>query len=295
MWHGTPQQFYELYSVTAKHLKKCFGDSIMVGGYATCGFRYIFTEPEKYGVNCEKVIDSCYNSDRSKNFIRFFEGFMAYIKKENAPLEFFSWHSYLTTERTLMVAEYVERRLEELGYGNVETHLNEWNNTVEDRGEPAVVTEKAEKECGTSIAASKIAAMMCGVQKTKTAMLCYYDASIKPGYYSGLFDAQKRTPLCSYYPFIMFNELFKLKNQVEMTEDNNGIYSLAATDGDKKAILIANISESDVNIESNFDENMNVYLLYDNNFIVKTDLSSKSFNIKSYTTLLITSYDLEKK
>ena len=34
MWTGTPQQYYELYDVTAKHLKACFGDKIKIGGYA---------------------------------------------------------------------------------------------------------------------------------------------------------------------------------------------------------------------------------------------------------------------
>lgn len=28
MWKGTPEEYYRLYSVAAKHLKKCFGDSI---------------------------------------------------------------------------------------------------------------------------------------------------------------------------------------------------------------------------------------------------------------------------
>lgn len=37
MWHGTAQEYYELYEVTAKYLKKRFGDRIKVGGYASCG------------------------------------------------------------------------------------------------------------------------------------------------------------------------------------------------------------------------------------------------------------------
>ena len=34
MWTGTKEQFYELYAITAKHLKDCFGNKIKVGGYS---------------------------------------------------------------------------------------------------------------------------------------------------------------------------------------------------------------------------------------------------------------------
>ena len=34
MWTGTPEQYYALYETTAKHLKKCFGDTIKIGGPA---------------------------------------------------------------------------------------------------------------------------------------------------------------------------------------------------------------------------------------------------------------------
>ena len=41
MWQGTPEEYFRLYDITARHLKKCFGDTIKVGGYAAtnnCGF-----------------------------------------------------------------------------------------------------------------------------------------------------------------------------------------------------------------------------------------------------------------
>ena len=36
MWRGTYSEFYEMYSVTAKHLKECF-PHLMIGGYACVG------------------------------------------------------------------------------------------------------------------------------------------------------------------------------------------------------------------------------------------------------------------
>lgn len=38
LWKGTPEQYFELYKTTSLHLRKCFGDSIKIGGYGSCGF-----------------------------------------------------------------------------------------------------------------------------------------------------------------------------------------------------------------------------------------------------------------
>jgi len=50
MWTGTAEQFYELYDVTAKHLKKCFGDTIKIGGYGASGMYlkqgFVATDPD---------------------------------------------------------------------------------------------------------------------------------------------------------------------------------------------------------------------------------------------------------
>ena len=56
IWTGTAEQFYELYYVTAKHLKSCFGDSIKIGGYGASGLYGIYYHPpEKYGGDVPKI------------------------------------------------------------------------------------------------------------------------------------------------------------------------------------------------------------------------------------------------
>ncbi|MBP3705118.1 MAG: hypothetical protein J6I98_06250, partial [Clostridia bacterium] len=159
MWVGTDEQYYELYCVTAKHLKACFGDMIKVGGYASCGAYAIFNEPEKYGVPAE--LKEVY-SERYVRFLRFMDGFLDCVKKENAPLDFFSWHSYGDVTRTLWMEKYTEHVLCERGF-TPEIHMNEWNNacTVEKRG--------------TAYAAAQGTAMLLAMQNTKIDMLCYYD------------------------------------------------------------------------------------------------------------------------
>ncbi|MBQ1256757.1 MAG: hypothetical protein IIX93_05745 [Clostridia bacterium] len=86
-WRGTNAEYYNLYAVTAKHLKRCF-PHIKVGGYASCGC---------YGIDTA--------TDRDRGGRDFFWGFLDHLKKAEAPLDFFSWpeknaHSASTAART---------------------------------------------------------------------------------------------------------------------------------------------------------------------------------------------------
>ena len=288
MWHGTPQEFYELYTVAAKHLKSVFGDKIKVGGYATCGFRHIFSDPEKFGIKFEKSDDKVYAGDRSANFLRFFEGFFTYIKEKNAPIDFFSWHSYLTVEKTVAAAEYLDRRLNELGYGGIETQLNEWNNVCEDRSDPLMIQESARKENGTGLAAAKTAAMMCAMQKTKTELLCYYDARIGVSSYAGMFNPLTMKPFPLYYAFAAFNELYRLGNEVECSYNStDGFFALAAEGNGKKAVMLANTSGHDFETVTDLPEGMSVYIVDDTKMLEKTDLSPGKFVFPKDSIILI--------
>ena len=286
MWHGTPEQFYELYSVAASHLKAVFGDEIKIGGYATCGFRHILSDPERFGIDCERSDDTCYSSERSANFLRFFEGFFAYIKKSGAPLDFFSWHSYLSTEHTAIVAGYVERRLAELGYAGIETQMNEWNNSCQDRGNPLEMSEHMIREWGTGLAAAKAAAMMCAMQKTSTKILCYYDARLDVSYYGGMFNPLTRKPFPLYYSFLAFNALYQLGGEVASSKDGDGIYSLGAEKGDRRAALIVNESESDTLISTNLDPSMRAYIIDDTRELAEIAFDPKSIALPAGSAIL---------
>ena len=79
MWTGTAEQFYELYDVTAKHLKACFGNTIKVGGYGASGLYGLYYHPEKYGLDIPKrEPDDRYEKDTYR--VTFFLGFLDYIK-----------------------------------------------------------------------------------------------------------------------------------------------------------------------------------------------------------------------
>ncbi len=293
MWHGTPEQFFELYTVTAKHLKKVFGDTIRVGGFATCGFRHIFTKPEKFGVTAEFSDDPSYASERAQNFMRWFEMFFAHIKKENAPIDFFSWHSYLTTERTVICANYVDKRLAELGYAGLPTQCNEWNNVTEDRCDHAIAYKIAVRLRGTPMASAMTLGMMCAMQtNTNTEIMCYYDARCAVSSYAAMFDPMTEKPFKLYYAFPAFNELYRLGTEVAFEGGARHVYSLAATDGEKRAVLVVNATEEDAVVSTNLSGMTNAYLLDETHDLDAAPMNPTKFTLPAGTFVLLTDYEI---
>ncbi len=280
MWSGTKEQYYELYTVTATHLKKRFGDSIKVGGYASTGFYYIFhinkEINKRYGLNLPYRDTERYSNEKAKYRLTFAYEFLDYIKKHNAPLDFFSWHSYVDSEDTAMMARFVKALLTEYGYGDVETQLNEWNDTA-----------RIPNSLGTSFASAQATQMLLLLQNTPTDMLCYYDAKIGLGSYGGMFNPITYKPYPLYYAFKAFGHLYTLKNQVEVIGGKNGIYAVGATNGKDNAVMISNTTVNCATIKTNFDGNYEVYLIDEKHPITLTNYSADSFKIKKNQVILI--------
>ena len=288
MWHGTKEEFYAMYEVAAKHLKSVFGDKIKVGGYATCGFRHILSDPEKFGIRHPKNPDPCFSSGRSKNFLDWIEGFFEHIKKTNAPIDFFSWHSYLGTEDTVAAAKYCEKVLEKHGYAHLETQMNEWNNCVIDCEPYSAAVAEGRRLFGTSEAAARAAAMMCAMQiHSKTDILCYYDARVGASVYGGMFQPISLEPTPLYYSFAAFGELYRLGTQAECTyEQKDGVYALAAMGEGKKAVLFANSSAEDVQVEANLAPSMTAYAIDEEKKLDLALVNPKKFTLKAGTVVL---------
>lgn len=278
MWTGTDEEYFALYDVTAKHLKSCFGDSIKVGGYASCGFSAIFNNPEKYGVPVKENISDFSKTPRAQYFIDFLFGFLEYISRKNSPMDFFSWHSYDQVEDVEIMADFIDRVLTKYGYGHVETQLNEWN------------TAHEKDTRGTSYASASAAAMMCAMQNKKTDILCYYDARIGQSIYGGLFNPISYKPFCTYYAFYAFGQLYRLKNQVKCECFEKGVYSLAAADGEKHAAMVANISGKDTEIETNLSPGMKGFFIDQAHFLTEAPLDEAHFVLKQNQVVLLKNY-----
>ena len=291
MWHGTKEEFYAMYEVAAKHLKSVFGDKIKVGGYATCGFRHILSDPEKFGIRHPKNPDPCFSSGRSKNFLDWIEGFFEHIKKTNTPIDFFSWHSYLGTEDTVAAAKYCEKVLEKHGYAHLETQINEWNNCVIDENPYSNAVKKGRRLMGTPEAAARATAMMCAMQiHSKTDILCYYDATVGAFWchpYAGMFNPITYEPWPLYYSFAAFGELYRLGTQAECAyEQKDGVYALAAMGEGKKAVLFANSSAEDVQVEANLAPSMTAYAIDEEKKLDLALVNPKKFTLKAGTVVL---------
>ena len=234
MWNGTPEQYFQLYDVTAKHLKACFGDRIKVGGYGSCGFGGLFYHPEKYGIDYpKKELGASYEKDMNR--IQFFIDFLKYIKANGSPIDFFSWHSYYNVEKTVIMEAFVQKTLAEYGYAGLETQLNEWNNA---NG----TAYGSAKVHGSSFAAASVASMMLAMQDAGVDMLCYYDTRLQASAYGGFFAPLTSEPVCTYYSFVAFGRLYALGTQVQTTVscEESGLYAVAATNGKKHALMISN-------------------------------------------------------
>ena len=276
MWRGTKEQYYELYDVTSKHLKGCFGNRIKVGGYAACGFYGIFGNPEKYGLSVKRRDEERYNSEKEEYRIQFLLGFFDYIKKHNSPIDFFSWHTYGTVDTISVEAVFLDKILKQYGYEHIETHLNEWN-----------LSHNRGINKSNSYASSQVAAMMCEMQHQSTNMLMYYDSryvNISP--YAGFYDVVTCEPSCVYYVFKAFGELYALQNEVKCEFSNEKLYVLAAGNNENMAVLITNTGDDD-KIEINLTSDYTVYLIDENTLMTETDKNPVRFMLGKNQTVLI--------
>lgn len=215
MWQGTAEDYYRLYEITACHLKKCF-PNIKIGGYASSGLYAVTTE--------NPTVDHQYMID-------FFHGFLKWITSEEhkAPLDFFSWHSYDPIDNTMIHADYCRRVLDQYGFTNTETHLNEWNPS------PRVF--------GLMKHAAYVGAMICAMQNGPVDVGCFYDARVGISEYGSLFNPITRQPYADYDAFIMFGRLLALGTQVELDCDQTDVYAVAATNGAQHGVMVVNTAE----------------------------------------------------
>jgi hypothetical protein len=129
--------------------------------------------------------------------------------------------------------------LDTYGYFQTESILNEWNYIKSwDQFLYSM------KHILSIKGAAFTAACMCGGQNDSSIdMLMYYDA--RPSAYNGLFDYYTNEPLKGYYPFKMFDALYKLGAACKCSLDGDGIYAAAAKNGSEEAVMISYFTDDD--------------------------------------------------
>lgn len=234
-WTGTMKQYYDLYEITAKHLKSCFPD-IKVGGAS-------FAQ---------------WSADNGA-----IEQFIEYMSKKNVPIDFLSWHTYSRVIEDFTRREKTVREaLDKFGYYTAENILNEWNYLINWKDGLA----ESHRRRRTMEGAAFVCALMSVMQNTSTDMLMYY--LIQPGSWDGVFDIYTLQRLKTYYSFLLFSKLYKLQEQIKIESDDQDIYVIAATDRQKVSAMITYYAYDDRDEEKKLtidvsDKNIrfNVYLL----------------------------------
>lgn len=207
-WGGTAEQFRELYTITARHLKACF-PQLKIGGPAVARSE-----------DCEWIH-------------RFLE--------LDAPLDFFSWHIYArNTEEIVRRCRLMRQLLLQHNRTETESILNEWNYVRGFAGDdwvPSLKTEKSMK------GAAFVAAVMAACQAEPLDLLMYYDA--RPCCMNGMFNTDfPNERLKGYYPFRMFNTLYQLGESVAVESDDPTLY-LVAAQGDAGAAIVVTYFHDD--------------------------------------------------
>ncbi len=204
-WGGTREQFYDLYEITAKHLRECFGDTIKIGGPALCWVNEPWIRP-------------------------FFER----VRDRKIPLDFFSWHRYCPDMAGVLSNVRLANKLfREYGLDNVESHLNEWNYVRSFCGEDWRYSLKQEASIKGG---AFVAAVMSVCQNEPVDMLMYYDA--RPCGMNGLFKSYTYEKLKGYYAIATWGELLAMGTQCEATTDIPDLYVTAAKGEDGKTMTV---------------------------------------------------------
>ncbi len=230
MWTGTMEQFFDFYRTVATYLKKKF-PRLKVGGYPSSGFC-------AYSIGGDAA-----KNPKFQSFLTWFNEFFRFIARTGTPCDFCSWHSYPFDINLLRKeATYVDRVLGENGFANLEVILDEWN--YQDWH-----YEWKFDLMRTPQAACFVASALCAMQSMRIDKAMYYDAN-PSSRYCGLFDFTSGKPLPPYYALRMFNELYRLGNEVfTRSPEQAGNYALAATDGKRHAALLTNLATRDRQLE----------------------------------------------
>ena len=215
---GEDEELFRLYAVTAKALKERF-PKIKVGGFGALGFS---------GLN---RLDS---TELYKNSPAYVEKFLAYQKAAGAPLDFFSWYCYADTpEEVALHARYARNALDSSGFKRTASHIAGFNMRKAESG--------PYRGYLSELSASFITAQRSGVD-----MMFYSDA--RPfGERNALYTTDGRSAefTSARSALSAFGRLTSLGTAVESVGDSRReIYSLAARDGTRAALLVTALEYS---------------------------------------------------
>jgi len=228
MWSGTDEDYLRLYRVAATAIKRRF-PALKVGGPS---------------------LGSSGSFDQGK-FVptAFATQFLEMCRKENVPLNFFSWHCYTSDPAELAARSHAIRRLlDSHGFTETESHLNEWNYLPGNSWEPLTKTGTAAsrqrhyQEMGGAPGAAFIAASLLELQEAPVDVCNLFHGELG-GF--GIFTEQG-APLKAHQALLAFQKLVETPRRVAARGAVAGRLALAAglgAEGREASILASNFSD----------------------------------------------------
>jgi hypothetical protein len=254
-WSGTEEEFLELYKIASKYLKAKF-PALKIGGYGSCGF---------YAITRENVHET------RQMFVQYFIDFLTMCKKENCPLDFYSWHIYTSNvDEILKSANYVRSKLDEYGFSSTESHLNEWNYGAEGGGFDNIATMQG---------AGFIASALIRMQDSSIDMAQYYCLNSTSSY-NGFWDARTKEYTPVAHVFNAFSKLYNSDGQVEIKYDGFDAPTLSTKKDDKIYALISNYQSFaksiKLTIENSKEKTAKLYRLTEKyGFVFEREINTK--------------------
>lgn len=234
MWTGTPEEFFELYGVTAQEIKRRWPD-LKVGGPSigdTGRFHDGVFEPGEFLMR-----------------------FLDYCADNTVPLDFFSWHRYSGEPWDYAKrARAIRGVLDARGFYRTESHCNEWNYLPREDWMPMMrdgqgeVREQWAAEVQGIKGAAFAAWVLMSLQDAPVDMANFYTAEVQM---FGMFNMHG-VPQKTYYAFKAFSELLKTPSRVWASECMRGEVALCAglsEDGASGAVLLSSFKGEDEPVE----------------------------------------------
>jgi hypothetical protein len=219
-WTGTAEQFGELLSITASHLKKCFPD-LYIGSYPSCN---ILTEKRE----------------------AFFRTVFGILQENGVKLDFCSWHCYTDDpERTKKYISKIRSLLDEYGQSGAFQICTEWNYfwrmdgiwSVMGGEDGEYLAEEMFTTASSHIGASYSLAQMITFQQSEVALATLHRADAL-SVYCTMFNIYG-VPQKQFTAFYAFDALRECKNATHTSVLCDGVWAQGAGDSEKCAVSVA--------------------------------------------------------
>ena len=259
-WGGTKEQFFDLYTTAANHLRECFPD-IKIGGPSLAWDRDFLRE------------------------------FLDALNEKNAPLDFFTWHIYPThPNKVIEWADEFKEILVEKGFAHTESILDEFNF----RSDNKRYEYCQEARLGSKGAAFLMSSMSACQKSDAIDMVMYYSLLPSP-VWNGVFDFYTCMPRKSYYPLKWYGMFYDMDDYVPCNDELENVYTLCGVDKNGKALCVVTYypeyngnPDMEITVDLGKDGEYEIYLLDDNHDaeLMKTT-TDLSFVMKENSCIMI--------